>query len=180
MPTAPCRGARGALETATTLPNIERAPRASKSKGGAMEIVAGAYPGKCLFVKKFPRKLTPVRPEMWAAGQRKLSNSRRADTQSRWWRSADTRTGVGQQFPAPRAPVMCAQPSLRVPAIVGTLILRAGAARAVLRRARHPAAPMAGPVACPPWRNLNPDEGGCQAALRRRRERSRPAKRNIP
>src|SRR2546425_8759933 len=39
--------------------------------------------------------------------------------------------GGGQQLPAPRAPVMCAQPRLRVPARVGTLILRAGAARAV-------------------------------------------------
>src|SRR5207249_9301263 len=55
--------------------------------------------------------------------------------------------GGGQQLPAPRAPVMCAQPRLRVPARVGTLILRAGAVRAVLRGARHSAAPMAGPVA---------------------------------
>ena len=145
-----------------------------------MEIVAGAYPGKCLFVKKFPGDLATVRPEKWAADQRKLSNSRRPDTQSRWLRVCRHADGGGQQLPAPRAPVMCAQPRLRVPAIVGTLILRAGAARAVLRRARHPAAPMAGPVACPPWRNLNPDEGGCQAALRRRREPNRPAKRNIP
>src|ERR1700730_316296 len=51
--------------------------------------------------------------------------------------------GGGQQLPAPRAPVMCAQPRLRVPARVGTLIMRAGAARAVLRRTRHSAAPMA-------------------------------------
>ena len=67
-------------------------------------MVAGAYPGKCLFVKKFPRELTPVRPEKWAAGQRKLSNSRRPDTQSRWWRTADTRTGVGSSSLLPEPP----------------------------------------------------------------------------
>ena len=98
-----------------------------------MEIVAGAYPGKCLFAKKISRELAAVDPGKWAAVKRKLSNSRRTNTQSRWCAvSPRHANGGGQQSPAPRAPVMCAQPRLRVPARVGTLILRAGAARAVL------------------------------------------------
>jgi len=93
------RGAPARRERAHAVPGARR----------CMEIVAGAYPGKCLLAKKFPGKLATVRPEKWAAASAivKFFGDRIPKSVVEVCRHTD---GGGQQLPASRAPVMCAQP----------------------------------------------------------------------